>query len=82
MLVCQHAPKPPEYKGEVSVLPDRDPLLDGTGSNLSVSLPTPLQEALNKAMKEDGYTKRSTYIAALLAYALRAREAERKQSRR
>ena len=59
------------------VLPPIDPLLAGLTKVRSFSLPIALQEALERGAAIDGERSVSSYVARLLVYALRKREAER-----
>jgi hypothetical protein len=61
----------------MSVLKERDPLLDGPGKETTVWMPLALKEALKREAKYDGYSL-SRYAVELLAFAVRARQEERR----
>jgi hypothetical protein len=61
----------------VSVLRERDPLLDGPGKTWTAWLPVALIESLKRNALIDGYRSVSSYAVDLLAFAIRARETER-----
>jgi hypothetical protein len=61
----------------MSVLRPKDPLLSGPKKTINFYGPVALEEALKRNAMLDGFESLSTYCVELMAFAIRAREAER-----
>lgn len=62
-------------------LPPPDPLTQGEKMTWAVYVPTALVDELKRCARVDGFRSTSTYVEALLVFALREREEERLRDR-